>query len=879
MIGKDEIAASTLTRPQLYWGRPPVPFLAGQLAEALGGALPADLRLDIGDGIATASALTAGGMAKLPADDAALERIEEHVVALAQERLLDLVGVPIAPAGLPAHLDAAVRAWPTRPRNILLRTGLVLRPERLRSLTVGELLRERMVGIRAMLEVAALLETSANLDPEHLAAEEGARSAAGAPLVLTPSRQPARWGIAPAPLLPESLRRALADERLPGWLTRDLSLPAGATTLALDTSVWAGVSEIPPRVERFVINLLTHRSNEMRHVQVLSSGWTDEIRPQQVDWPSRVRNALNRAGVFDQQIDVLTFGELLALPGLGIQSALDIAVMAEQLTARPTEVLREEQRQTLLEAANEDWASRIHANDPRFRDAVPAYHGSLAELFDEAIANPQGARARAVSEALPKIRRRVNELKSQPLDRAITDLLRAVGIPERDTSILVRRMGWGPESPASLQEVGDEFRITRERVRQVVARALKRLGPIYLPQLERSLAEIREQAPLPTVAAGELLVKSKLATFPLSPSGLVSAAEIFGYDTNIEFMNRDGVLLVIPAGDRNIGKVLTVARREAGKVGVSNIDEVQAGVESMGESLSVDAIRRMLRASSRVSVLLEDWFWVPSIPADRNRLRTVSQRMLSVTSRLDLPTLRQGIRRRYRFMQIDLVPPVDVLRAFYRAHPEFVMHDDDTLESVEPLDYRKVLGDVDRIFVEVLRESPTGMMDRSELEASVTGRGVNPSTFSVATTYSPVLDHPATNVWSLRGQPIDPAVLEALRELLATRTRVRRTIAYGWTPDGDLAITTILGNVNSPVIGIPGAVAHYIAGRSFSAVTPDGGVAGTVTVDAGGTSWGYGPFLRRRGAEPGDVLTVSFDLSGGKATLSLGDDATLEEAV
>lgn len=164
------------------------------------------------------------------------------------------------------------------------------------------------------------------------------------------------------------------------------------------------------------------------------------------------------------------------------------------------------------------------------------------------------------------------------------------------------------------------------------------------------------------------------------------------------------------------------------------------------------------------------------------------------------------------------------------------------------------------------------------MEAAVTGRGVNPSTFSVFTTFSPILDHPAMNVWCVRGHDVDPAAVEALRDIVATRTRTRRTIGYGWEEDGTLSVTTVVSNINSPVIGIPGAVTRYVSGRRFAAVTQDGSQVGTVVVDDDtGSSWGYGPFLRRRGAEVGDVLTIRFDLAAERVTLVLADEIDLEE--
>ena len=269
---------------------------------------------------------------------------------------------------------------------------------------------------------------------------------------------------------------------------------------------------------------------------------------------------------------------------------------------------------------------------------------------------------------------------------------------------------------------------------------------------------------------------------------------------------------------------------------------------------------------------------MPEASAERNRLRNLTQKMLAVTPRLDVTSLRQGARRGYRYRQIDVVPPTGVLTAFYRAHPEFVVLDDGGVESVAPLDYRDLLGDVEQVFVEVLSASPTGLMDRADFAEAVTGRGVNPNTFSVFLTYSPILDHPAVNVWCLRGNAIDPPQLEALRAVSATRPRHRRALDHGWDEDGSLWLMVRVANVNSPVIGIPSSIARYVAGRTFQGITQEETLAGVIVVDDRGTSWGYGPFMRRRGMESGDLLMLRFDLASERVTLTLGEETTLDDA-
>lgn len=687
-----------------------------------------------------------------------------------------------------------------------------------------------------------------------------------------------RWGEPGLPLLPETLRREFADEALPQWLLTDLALPEDATTMALDQSVWSHLEQLPERVERFLITLFTYRIPRVSQLRVIERSWPRAIDPQDIPWPTRIQNALKRSGNLSNLswIEKVTYGDMLALRNLGVKSVLEFASLLEATIGPDGEPLDEVAREALMLAAEEDWAEKIRSDDPRFRDVVPALGGSLAQLLEEAFNNPEGPRAAALVEALPGIRERAREIAEEPLDHGFRRLLEAHGASERDSWMVRARLGWDGVESATLQVIADEVSLSRERVRQIVKRYVDEIEQSYMPQIEKAAELVAELAPLSAKATGHKLVEHGLSNTPIDAPALLSAAEIFGYEVGFEIDSWDGQDYVVAQGGVASGPVFQVARRESGRTGASNVDEVCAKLLEQGHDIAPEDASSLLYASPKIEFLVDDWFWVPSIPLDRNRLRNVTRRMLSVTPQLDLATIRQGVRRRYRFMKIDLVPPVAVLEAFFEAHPEFVVNDG-VVESVTPLDYRHELGEVERTFVDVLREVPTGLLDRTELEEAVIGRGVNPSTFSVFTTYSPILDHPALNAWCLRGHVTDPAHLEALRAAAASRPRRRRTLAYGWDEEGHLKLTVEIGSVNGPVVGIPSDISRYVAGRKFDAKTLEGMPAGTIVVNEQGSSWGYGPFLRRRGAEVGDAMTLSFDLVTQDVRLSLGDDSALDE--
>src|SRR5439155_6746259 len=121
-----------------------------------------------------------------------------------------------------------------------------------------------------------------------------------------------------------------------------------------------------------------------------------------------------------------------------------------------------------------------------------------------------------------------------------------------------------------------------------------------------------------------------------------------------------------------------------------------------------------------------------------------------------------------------IVPPRNVLEAFYQAHPEFQVDHTGRVISFELLDYRTELGQTEQVIVNVLRSSPACVLDRASLIKACQQRGINENTLSIFMTYSPVLEHLGIDLWTLRGVKVDPAAVEALRIANAEKPREKR---------------------------------------------------------------------------------------------------------
>jgi hypothetical protein len=210
------------------------------------------------------------------------------------------------------------------------------------------------------------------------------------------------------------------------------------------------------------------------------------------------------------------------------------------------------------------------------------------------------------------------------------------------------------------------------------------------------------------------------------------------------------------------------------------------------------------------------------------------------------------------------------LLEFYKRHPSFRV-EGNMIHASEALDSSRELSDVDRVLVEALRSSPSGMLDRDSLAEACLARGMNENTFNVYTTYSPIVEHLDLNIWKLRGINVDPAAVEAMRMANHLRPKQQRVLQYGWGEGGELWIAARVPKfTESMVIGCPGPMQRFLNGQQFTCFAKTGTQkCGTIAVNDRGASYGYGTFIRRYGVDENDVLMAEFDLSEQTVLLSI----------
>jgi len=150
--------------------------------------------------------------------------------------------------------------------------------------------------------------------------------------------------------------------------------------------------------------------------------------------------------------------------------------------------------------------------------------------------------------------------------------------------------------------------------------------------------------------------------------------------------------------------------------------------------------------------------------------------------------------------------------------------------------------------------------------------------------YSPLIQRYSRGIYGLRGANVSTAEIEELRKRVEkeTQTRIRAfaqnrvLLDFGRTNEGHIWIGYKLSasTVSSGVVTTPGSIQKYVNGEFplFSADKINMGILKS----GKGSTWGLGPFFRRRGAEPKDFMVLLYDLTTKKATVELGDEDIIE---
>ncbi|MFC1720110.1 sigma factor-like helix-turn-helix DNA-binding protein [Pseudomonadota bacterium] len=711
-----------------------------------------------------------------------------------------------------------------------------------------------------------------------------------------------KWGEFGAPLLPSNVTSILGAEGVPNWLRNELGISQLAKIAALSEPKDRN-SLLPhsSAAVRFAVNFVKTHLDQIHDISIIPDGGMQNVPLDSIRFSNRVIHRLKENQIWDLELlRRLVVRDLLRIPALGVVSMLDFMCTLEAAMVHGQLSLLSEQEEpidlraqiaALIDASQSDWADKISAEDSRFRDAFSPGWGSYQDRVERIISRKDVGSIIEIGRATKRILEVVEEVNSKLLEDQLEDFFGEMsGFPPERRRALLQRFGWLGAPPLTLEETGRLLDITRERVRQI-EKKLREQFPrhrLYMPALEKAVKILEDNTPLRLNESSDLLKAAKLTNIDFHPKSIIKAASDCNIPSSLRLQRVKGeYLLFSKIDEKQVDKIAQLGRSQCASSGMTSTSEITSQANDGGLEIDESQVAKLLRSIDEFQFVSKRWFWCETIKPYRNRLINQCRKMLSVTTPIHFGKLRQGLKREYRFRNSAngkvlkwslIVPPEKYLRKFLEANPSFHCDEKGYVSSSSTLDYKEELGESDRIVVEALRSSPSGLMDRQSLRDECLKRGINPNTFDVSLTYSCVVEHITMNTWGLIGADISTASVEAMRVSNAEKGRKKRVMGYGWTDEGKIWVSVIVpGSTANPVLGIPAGVKKFLCGKHFSAASLDGIDYGTVGVNEAGTAFGFGRFLQQKIAEKGDTLLLVFDHMSRTVELDLGDSNLINQ--
>lgn len=679
------------------------------------------------------------------------------------------------------------------------------------------------------------------------------------------------------------------DRPLPRWLSVSLLVPSNsdATVLCSPLELYSN-KNVPDKALKFALGVFQALKSRLVNVPAVGMDWPPGLDLDEIDLSVRTRNCmLSSAKCSD--IQNITFGDLFVIPNMGIKSVLEFSCSTESAIISAgyaeVELQRTEEIQEMFNRLDSytslPWTEQIGSRDPRFSDLwfMSGESGSLADQIEALIENHDEVGSVALCKQFPEIERRIDEIKSQNLEESLSRFLSEVsGMTGLRFEAMLDRFGWGGVPPLTLEEAGEKLGVTRERIRQIQKKISEKIPETqpYLPALDNAITALESVAPIQVDRAIHLLKRLGISKINFHPKSVITAAKDLQKRSTLSIKNVNGKHLVFSRlNSQGVNRLLDIARRLSGASGATNIFEVMDKLDEVGEEVNERRAVKLLKQLDEIRFLTDDWFWMPDIPPHRNRLRNVTRKMLSVAHLISISDIRDGLKREYFFRNSSnkknfRVPPTNVLIEFFKQNMEFELDENDFVRSTEYLDYKKELGEGIQAVVEILRSTPNGILERDSLREGCEARNVNLNSLEILLTYSPVLEALGSSLYKLRGISASASEVEAVRRSITSKPNIKRVKDHGWSEEGNVYVVVRLPKYHhSFVFGAPSAIKRFIEGQKFNGLMESGKSFGNITVTKDGSVVGVSTYLRRVGADEGDLVKVEFNLLSETATLSI----------
>lgn len=466
------------------------------------------------------------------------------------------------------------------------------------------------------------------------------------------------------------------------------------------------------------------------------------------------------------------------------------------------------------------------------------------------------------------------------LAEALRAVLASVEPRRRNVDIIAQYLGWDGQGGSTLERSGAPYGLTRERVRQLVARALRKLQHRAAPHvLIDALAAIEAKIPLSRSRATDALQIEGFTAAPFDPIGLIEAASAFRLQIGWQIPElADRSFLVHRGGDKALKRAAKAARRLSSSRGCVDLYQLPFEAELSAPYDALPLLQDFFDTQSDFDWLDREagWLWrMPGAVGARNRLVNNLRKLLAASPAISLHEFRIGLRRNPRMC--GFAPPLAILREIC-ARVSFATLDGDCVKRVEDAAaWDEVLGTSESTIVEVLRQNGP-VLSRIPFLNACLARGMLEGTFAMFTSTSPLLWQPAGGMFALLGTEIPPGLVE---EQQRVRPPIQReALADGWTGDGILYVAWRLSErrAASGTLYVPVSVQRLVQGEWRVRSNPSDHYEPTPMIVEADQLIGLKSAFRRAGAEAGDVAVLWFDRSARLATVAIGTRELADEA-
>jgi hypothetical protein len=315
-----------------------------------------------------------------------------------------------------------------------------------------------------------------------------------------------------------------------------------------------------------------------------------------------------------------------------------------------------------------------------------------------------------------------------------TELLALTG-EDRDARIVARHLGFDGGGGANFQRIGNEFGLTRERVRQIVLIASKNEVslPVDLPAFDLAIATVAASVPARACEVEAKLRSAGLTSGLFRLEGIVNVARLLGRTLPFSMRALRTDRFAVDRGFPAFNDIVAAARHNVRRSGMAAVcDLVRSGLnaeESRREMSIVEAVL-VMQKGFRWLDQSTGWFWFSGVSGNL-ALRRI-RKMLSVAVCLTLADLRAGLAR----MRNEL-PPDEVLIQFCLQAPGITV-EGNKIRASSRIARARVLNKTEQDIFGILAEH-NGRMPNSELICRANDLGIKRPTFYQCVSHSPIV--------------------------------------------------------------------------------------------------------------------------------------------